>query len=137
VLADRLGYLLKHAQAAFAERSAAALAPLGVNGRELAVLTVLAGPEPPAQQEAASRLGVDRTTMVALVDALEGKGLVERRPDLADRRRNLVHLTGRGRDVLDEGSRIHAEAERTFLAALTADEVEQLKSLLRRALEVR
>ncbi|GAA0542153.1 MarR family transcriptional regulator [Paractinoplanes ferrugineus] len=137
MLADRLGYLLKHAQSAFAERSAAALAPLGLTGRELAVLTVLGGSEALAQQQAASRLGVDRTTMVALVDALEAKGLVRRGPDPVDRRRNLVHLTERGRELLDEGSRIHAEAERTFLAALTADEVSQLKSLLRRALEVR
>src|SRR5262250_2140166 len=73
-LADRLAYLLKHAQLGLAGLTAEALAPFGVRGRELAVLTVLAGQEPGSQQQAAQRLGVDRTTMVGLVDALEGKG---------------------------------------------------------------
>ncbi|MEU4237898.1 MarR family transcriptional regulator [Actinoplanes sp. NPDC026619] len=134
MLHDRLGYLLKHVQASLTERTGAALTPLGITGRELAVLTVLGGPEPLAQQQAASRLGVDRTTMVDLVDALERKDLVERRPDPADRRRNLVHLTAHGRQVLGDGSRVHAEAERQSLAALDPDEIAQLKALLRRAL---
>jgi DNA-binding MarR family transcriptional regulator len=42
----------------------------------LAVLTVLAAGRPLSQLEAARRLGVDRTTMIARVDALEAKGLV-------------------------------------------------------------
>src|SRR5215472_10172994 len=65
-LADRLAYLLKHAQLELAGLTAEALAPFGVSGRELAVLTVLAGQEPGSQQQAAQRLGVDRTTMVGL-----------------------------------------------------------------------
>ncbi|WP_433298061.1 MarR family winged helix-turn-helix transcriptional regulator [Actinoplanes sp. CA-030573] len=133
-LDTRLGYLLKHAQIELAERGRAALEPLGVNGRELAVLTVLGEGEALAQQQAAGRLGVDRTTMVDLVDALEGKGLVERRSDPADRRRNLVHLTARGREVLADGERIHQDVEKTFLGALSAQEGEQLKDLLRRVL---
>ncbi|GIM95712.1 MarR family winged helix-turn-helix transcriptional regulator [Paractinoplanes toevensis] len=135
MLHDRLGYLLKHVQLSLTEQTGAVLAPLDVTGRELAVLTVLGGPEALAQQQAAAKLGVDRTTMVDLVDALQGKQLVERRPDPADRRRNLVHLTERGRQVLVEGSRVHARAEREFLAALDEDEIRQLKSLLQRVLK--
>ena len=61
-LAGRLGYLLKHAQLGLAGLTAAALEPYRLTGRELAVLTVLAGDEPASQQQAAQRLGVDRTT---------------------------------------------------------------------------
>ena len=104
-LAGRLGYLLKHAQLALAELTAAALEPFGLTGRELAVLTVLAGDEPASQQQAAQRLGVDRTTMVALVDVLEGKGLVRRHADAEDRRRNVVELTEKGRDSAAPGRR--------------------------------
>src|SRR5262249_62280551 len=93
-LAGRLAYLLKHAQLGLAELTAEALAPFGVSGRELAVLTVLAGQEPGSQQQAAQRLGVDRTTMVGLIDALEDKGPVRRR----------AHAGGRRRDV-GEGAR--------------------------------
>jgi DNA-binding MarR family transcriptional regulator len=132
VLDERLGYLLKHAQIGLAERSAAALGPLGINGRELAVLTVLGAGEPLAQQQAAGQLGVDRTTMVDLVDALERKELVERRSDPGDRRRNLVHLTERGRSVLETGGRLSRQVEREFLGALTEPEAQQLKALLQR-----
>src|SRR6266496_756716 len=69
--APRLGYLLKHAHLSYAELAGSALAPHGVDGREVAVLSRLSGPDPLSQQEIARRLGIDRTTMVALVDALE------------------------------------------------------------------
>ena len=135
-LHDRLGYLLKHAQLELTERTTGALAPLGINGRELAVLTVLGAGEALAQQQAAGRLGIDRTTMVDLVDALEKKDLVERRPDPADRRRNLVHLTPDGKAALEHGERNYRAAEGEFLGALDETEAAQLKELLRRVLGI-
>ena len=134
MLRDRLGYLLKHAQLAVTERTTAVLAPLGINGRELAVLTVLredAGPAL-AQQQAAGKLNVDRTTMVDLVDVLEGKGLVERRPDPADRRRNLVHLTTKGEQTRKKGERLYRETEQ---ALLSETEMADLKRLLQKLSE--
>ncbi|NMO54950.1 MarR family transcriptional regulator [Actinoplanes sp. TBRC 11911] len=135
-LHDRLGYLLKHAQLRLAEHAGPALAPLGVTGRDLAVLTVLDTAVPLAQQQAASRLGIDRTTMVELVDQLEGRGLVARGPDPADRRRNLVQLTGEGRRVLTDGARATRAAESTFLAALDPAAAEQFRKSLKLLLGV-
>jgi DNA-binding MarR family transcriptional regulator len=129
-LAGRLAYLLKHAQLGLAGLTAEALAPFGVSGRELAVLTVLAGQEPGSQQQAARRLGVDRTTMVGLVDALEGKGLVRRRAHAEDRRRNVIELTEAGRDVLHRAGEASQDAERRFLAPLSARDAGQLKTAL-------
>src|SRR3954452_6307083 len=97
------------------ELSTRALEPYNVNGRELAVLVMLAGREPESQQQAAQRLGVDRTTMVALLDTLEGKGLVSRQPHAEDRRRNVVELTGVGHTVLEKATRANDEAEQEFL----------------------
>jgi DNA-binding MarR family transcriptional regulator len=125
-LASRLGYLLKHVQLRLAGESARALAPFGIDGRELAVLVVLAAQNPLSQLEAAGRLGVDRTTMVALVDALERKGLVERRRSPQDRRRNTVQLTPTGRDCLHRAEQARAEMERRFLAPLAPADAEQL-----------
>jgi DNA-binding MarR family transcriptional regulator len=126
----RLGYLFKHAQARLAELTADALAPYGISGRELTVLLVLASEEPASQQEAAGRLGIDRTTMVAFVDTLEGKGLVERRPDPEDRRRNVVALTTAGHHTLRRATAASDEAERRFLAPLTPSAGENLKRTL-------
>ena len=134
-LYDRLGYLLKHAWLGVAELTAAALAPYGLDVRELAVLVVLATGEPASQQQAASRLAVDRTTMVALLDALEGKGLVARRPHAADRRKNAVELTPAGHDTLRRASRARDDAERRFLAPLTPQATRQLKDALRTLLQ--
>jgi DNA-binding MarR family transcriptional regulator len=129
-LAGRLAYLLKHAQLGLAELTAEALAPFGVSGRELGVLTVLAGQEPGSQQQAAQRLGVDRTTMVGLVDALEGKGLVRRHAHAEDRRRNVVELTEAGRDILDRAGGASVDAERRFLAPLSPRDAGHLKTAL-------
>ena len=129
-LAGRLGYLLKHAQLGLAELTAAALEPFGLTGRELAVLTVLASGEPASQQQAAQRLGVDRTTMVALVDVLEDKGLVQRQPHAEDRRRNVVELTAQGRDRLQQAGEAAQEAELRFLAPLSRKDAQRLKAAL-------
>jgi DNA-binding MarR family transcriptional regulator len=130
-LSRRLGYLLKHAQLRLAELSATALTPYGIDGRELAVLLVLAGREPASQQHAAQRLGIDRTTMVALLDTLEGKGLVSRRPHADDRRRNVVELTEAGQRTLRRATEASDAAEREFLAPLGAAAARQLRDSLR------
>lgn len=117
-LAGRLGYLLKHVQQRLVQAAAPAMAPYGIDGRELAVLTVLAVGPALSQQEAADRLGVDRTTMVVLVDTLESKGLVERRRSPQDRRRNIVALTAPGRDCLRGAGDARDKVERDFLAPL-------------------
>jgi DNA-binding MarR family transcriptional regulator len=129
--ADRLGYLLKHVQLRFFELSTAALAPLGVNGREVAVLRAVDGPLPLAQGEIARQMGVDRTTMVALIDELQDKELVRRRQDPDDRRRNVVELTGVGRGILRQATRAAERAERTFLGPLSEDEARQFRKALR------
>lgn len=129
-LTGRLGYLLKHAQLGLAELTAAALAPFGLTGRELAVLTVLASGKPASQQQAAQRLGVDRTTMVALIDVLEDKELVLRHADVEDRRRNVVELTQKGRDRLHLAGQAAQDAERRFLAPLSHTDAERLKAVL-------
>ena len=134
-LTTRLGYLLKHAQLQLAELSSAALAPYGVSGRELAVLLVLADREPASQQQAAGRLGIDRTTMVALLDTLEEKGLVARHPHADDRRRNVVELTAAGQDTLRLATEASDEAERRFLAPLSPAAAQQLKEALRSVLD--
>ena len=129
-LTASLAYLLKHAQQSLAELTSAALEPHGISGRELAVLMVLAGHEPASQQQAAQRLGVDRTTMVALLDGLEAKGLVGRRTHADDRRKNIVELTGAGRDTLRRAGQAAAGAERRFLTPLATPEAERLKNAL-------
>lgn len=129
-LATRLGHLLKRAQHRLAELNAAALAPYGITGRELAVLIVLADGEPASQQRAAARLGIDRTTMVGFLDVLEDKGLVARRPDPADRRRNVVAPTALGKDTLRAATKASDAAEQQFLASLSGPAAKAFRAAL-------
>ncbi|MFF5264123.1 MarR family winged helix-turn-helix transcriptional regulator [Actinomadura viridis] len=129
-LSRNLVYLLKHAQLRMAELTTRALTPYGIDGRELGVLLALADLEPASQQQAARRLGIDRTTMVAMLDALEGKGLVSRHPHADDRRRNVVELTDAGKDTLRLAVKASADAEREFLAPLSPQAAERLRTSL-------
>ena len=129
-LSRRLGYLLMHAQQRMTELTSRALAPFGIDGRELGVLVVIAGHEPGSQLQVAQRLGVDRTTMVALLDTLEAKGLISRHPHAGDRRRNVVELTSAGRDTLRRGAEAGEAAERAFLAPLSPQAAQGLRNSL-------
>ncbi|MEV6270995.1 MarR family winged helix-turn-helix transcriptional regulator [Kribbella sp. NPDC051936] len=117
-MSDRLGYLLKHVLAQLTEAQTAALAPYGVTGRDLAVLSAIAAGEPLSQLEVAARLRVDRTSIGDLLDGLEDRGLVERRRSAEDRRRNVVALTPQGESTFASAERIRLEVEREFLSPL-------------------
>jgi DNA-binding MarR family transcriptional regulator len=129
-MSSRLGYLFKHAGMRLAELNEKALAPYGIDARELGILLLLAGHEPASQQQAAQRLGVDRTTMVALLDTLEAKGLVSRHPHTEDRRRNVVELTTVGQETLRRATKASDDAERVLLAPLSPQDGRHLRDVL-------
>lgn len=131
-VSDRLGFLLGRAHLAHREVAEAGLGSLGIRARESGALALLAGEGPLSQQRLGQRMGVDRTTMVSLVDELEQKGLVARQRDPADRRAYALHLTPKGRRLLARADRAVKRAEDEFLTVLSAEERRQLKTLLRR-----
>ena len=122
--------LLHTAQAAQAEIEAK-LADAGLSLPKLLALQVLAdGGESMPLSQLADRLSCVRSNVTQLVDRLEADGFVERQFDPNDRRSRLAVLTTAGRQSCREGSRIKAEAEADLLAALSAEEAEQLGQLL-------
>jgi DNA-binding MarR family transcriptional regulator len=128
--AHRLGYLLKHAHRQFMQLTSTALEPLGIGPREWAALNCLDEQHGLSQRQVAELLGVDRTTMVALVDELQTNGWVTRNPQPDDRRKNIVTLTRKGRDATQRGARLIDDCERRFLAGLSEGDAEQLKDAL-------
>ncbi|GAA0356251.1 MarR family transcriptional regulator [Actinoallomurus spadix] len=115
-LTSRLAFLLKRSMQRLSALTTEALEPFGLDDRRLGVLLLLADSEPLSQQQAAERLGIDRSTMVIHLDALAEQGLVIRHPDPNDRRRNVVLLTERGRDTVEKAVVACEEAERALLA---------------------
>lgn len=129
-LCDRLGFLLGRAHMAHRSLAERALAPLGLGVKEFGALSVLVDEGPLSQQRLGERQGVDRTTMVAVVDNLEQTGLVERRRNPQDRRAYSLHATAKGRRLLSQGSEAAKRAEDTFLAPIPARDRRRLKQLL-------
>ena len=104
--------------------------PYDITGRQCAVLIAIDDHEPQSQQEVARRLDLDRTTMVALIDELESKALVSRRPAADDRRKNVVTLTTHGRETLTAALAATMQAENNFLAPLSPADAETFRRLL-------
>jgi DNA-binding MarR family transcriptional regulator len=88
-----------------------------------------------SQQELGKLLSIAPSRLVGLVDELEERGLVERREHLEDRRSYALHLTGKGRELLEAIGRVAREHQEGLCAALNAEEREQLISLLLRIAE--
>lgn len=129
-VAGSAGFLLRRAADAVRAGFDAALAPLGLPARPAELLlTLTAGP---AAQHAVARLhGIDRSTMVAVVDDLEARGLVERGPDPADRRAHRLTLTKAGRAAARSVAAKLRQTERQVLAGLTDRQRAQLLAALK------
>ena len=125
VLLGRLGTAMKTESM---ERFEAA----GFSVYHYGVLAVLDEGERETQATIADALAVDRSMLVGLLDHLEERGMVERRRDPNDRRRQMVKLTPAGRRQLTEFRKIVEEIENDFLAALDEEERRTLHDLLLR-----
>ena len=115
-------------------RIAAALESIGLTPALFGVLNVLAARDGAIQQDIASTMGIDPSTLVTLIDALESAGLATRRPHPSDRRAREVAITAKGRRALKRARQMAAEVESEVLRGLSSAERRELLNLLRKAL---
>ena len=132
LLAHDIGFLLGRLGGVSRRALGDALADRGLAARHHAVLAVLDDRDPLSQRELTETLGLDRSYVVALVDELEERGLVERRPDAADRRKHAVTLTPGGRYVASACLAVASQVEEELLAPLQAEDRSLLHTLLHR-----
>ena len=85
-----------------------------------------------SQQELAGRIGIHPSRLVAILDNLEKRGIVERRPNPNDRRLYSLHLTAHGEEILGQIGKIAREHQDALLAALNQEERQTLGALLLR-----
>lgn len=120
-LAGDLCWLLSRASHGLVSEFTAALDGHGISPRSYAVL-VAASDEAATQTQLARAVGLDKTTMVVVVDELEAAGLAERVAAPGDRRARVIRVTAAGRRKITEGERILDHVREDVLAALPADE---------------
>jgi DNA-binding MarR family transcriptional regulator len=128
-----IGFLLAKLHAAGSVLNNAALAEFGLKERSYSVLALACGNLGPTQRELAEFLSLDPSQIVALIDELEQRGLVERKPGPSDRRQKLVSATKAGRTLHTAAQKAARAAEAQQLAMLTREEVASLRSILRKA----
>ena len=115
-------------------RIAERLESIGLTPASFGILNLLAKRDATKQQELGRTMGIDPSTMVALLDGLEEAGLATRRPHPDDRRAREVAITAKGRRALERGRQLNGEVEDEVLKGLSKSERRQLLGLLRQAL---
>jgi DNA-binding MarR family transcriptional regulator len=130
--AQSVGFTMSSLGFAIAHRFTETLAPLGLEPKEFALMRAVSVAEGQTQQAIAAGLQVPPSRMVALVDTLEERGIVERRHNPRDRRARELYLTASGVELLGEAFARASALEREICAGMSAAEREQLLELLQR-----
>jgi DNA-binding MarR family transcriptional regulator len=120
-----------HASRQFAEKIAA----VDLNPPLFRVLNLVDAAEGQSQQAIGAAIDVPASRMVALVDELEQRGLVERRPNPDDRRVRALYLTRKGRNALARGREIAKEHEEALTRGLPVADRKRLVGLLQKIVD--
>jgi DNA-binding MarR family transcriptional regulator len=121
-----LAQLGAHAAARFAER----LAALQLSPPDAGILRLLRMAAGISQQELSARLRIHPSRLVAILDNLEQRRLVERKPNPEDRRLYSLHLTKDGGEILERIGKVGREHQEALLSTLTSEERGKLTELL-------
>ncbi|SPT60636.1 MULTISPECIES: MarR family winged helix-turn-helix transcriptional regulator [Actinomadura] len=109
-----------------------AFAAAGARGYHYRLLATLDEYGPSSQADLGRRTGIDRSDVVAALNELAAKNLIDRSPDPSDRRRNVITLTPDGARHLEELEAVVTGVQDDLLAPLSPAERRQLADLLAR-----
>ena len=117
-----------HAASQFAER----LGVLELTPPDAGILRLLNQSAGISQQELSVRLQIHPSRLVAILDKLEKRKLVERRANPEDRRLYSLHLTEDGGEILGQIGKVAREHQEALLGSISAEERGQLTAMLHR-----
>jgi len=106
------------------------LEPVGLDSRQVMVMWNIARAEGRSQRELADALRLPASRVVALVDALEKHGLVERRMIASDRRARALYLTRKGRALVSKIVAVAIDNDDSVGEGLALEERQTLIELL-------
>jgi DNA-binding MarR family transcriptional regulator len=121
-----LAQLGAHSAAQFTE----GLGVLDLTPADAGILRLLRVEPGPSQQELATKLQIHPSRLVAILDNLEKRGLVERRAHAHDRRLYSIQLTKNGDEILEKIGKVAREHQDALLSALGKEERDALAVLL-------
>jgi DNA-binding MarR family transcriptional regulator len=130
-----LGYLasrfsrimLRRINAAFSQRG------LPITSDQYSLLVQLWDQNGLPQGVLATKTVKDKTTMARLAAGLESLGLIIRLPSPGDARERLVHLTGKGKEIMDEATELVRDILAEAQQGIDESQLETCREVLRRA----
>ena len=125
-----IAFLVAQLGAYAAERFGERAAALDFTRPQAGLLRLISREPGLSQQAVARRLGTPPSRLVALVDGLEERGLIERRRNPGDRRNYALHPTAAGQQAMAALGQVSLEHEQAISAPLTQAERAQLSKLL-------
>jgi DNA-binding MarR family transcriptional regulator len=129
---NRVAFLLSQVGGRSAQEFARLLTPLKLTPADAGILRLLRHSEGISQQNLAKTLGMHASRLVALIDALESRGLLVRELHATDRRLYSLKLTSKGNDVLHSIGDLARQHNDLMCAGLSSAECVQLESLLQK-----
>lgn len=132
VLPSLLGYVLRRTQSAVFADFAATFAQAGeaLTPGEFGLLVLVARNAGLSQMALARALGIDRSTLVPILDRLQARGLLVRRSSPTDGRTHALGLTPAGEKALARFARLVKAHEKRIASGLSAAETRALIGLL-------
>lgn len=130
-------WLLARAARGLREAEDRRLAKIGMSVRGHLVLDCVDEDNPRSQLAIAHTIGLDKTTLVPILDDLEQRGLIVRQADPNDRRAHTVRLTDAGRTMLARTTELLREIQEQELTDLIPAERDELMRLLRHLVQGR
>jgi len=129
----RIGFRVRLLHYVLSERVTAALAPYKLRPGSLTTMVMISANPGYSQIELARIGSLDKSSIVAIVDDLEAKGLAVRGRSTSDRRRNSLSLTPAGETLMHEMHAVAFATEAPLRSGLSAEEYDKLFELLDKA----
>jgi DNA-binding MarR family transcriptional regulator len=130
MLDESIGFQLSRATRKISHLLASRFEPYGVTTEQFAALQRLAEEDGVSQKELASRAEKDQTNMTRILDQLERKGLIVRRPNAEDRRSFLIYSTEKGNRLAAELAPLERATLDALLEGLPDDRIEAFRATL-------
>ncbi len=104
------------------------------NGAQGKILYVLWQHDHISIIELSNLTGLANTTLTSMLDRMEAAGLLRRLSDPKDRRKNLIALTEKARQLKESYDKVSLEMHRIYFKNFTSEEIMEFESYLRRVL---
>lgn len=131
-LANNTGFLLSWVAANAAKTYEVALTKLGFTAHHVGVLEIVSRQQPIVQSRIGEQLDIFKPIIVTLVNELEAKNLLERRPHPTDKRAVQLHLLPKGKQALADIHHISQQTLAEFLSPLSPEEQQSFQNHLKK-----